>query len=134
MTSVQKTSRYSSSVLKRAERAVCCSPFKLALFDQMRQQSVDLRLMTGQTGIKTGYTKRPLAEMAAEKQLLWLMEVGLLRREVDGQGLTNSFRLTPLGHELVVRWREDCLPAPALADRFYNFLNRWLRWPSWLRP
>jgi hypothetical protein len=137
MTSVKqtkKTSRYSSATLRRAERAVRCSPFKLALFDQMRQQSVDLRLIAGQTGVKNKYTKQPLSEMTAENHLLWLIEVGLLRREVDGQGLTNSFRLTPLGHELIGRWQADRLPPADLADRFYNFLNRWLRWPSWLRP
>ncbi len=134
MTAASKKSRYSSATFKRAERAVRCLPFKLALFDQMRQQSVDLRLIAGQTGVKSGYVKQPLSEMAVEKDLLWLIEVGLLRREVDGQGLTNSFRLTPLGHELLLRWQGERLPAATFTDRLYNFLNRWLRWPSWLHP
>ena len=135
MTSALKPpSRHTAATLKRAERAVRCLPFRPALFNQMRQQSVDLRLIAGQTGVKHGYVKQPIAEMTAEKHLLWLIEVGLLRREVDGQGLTNSFRLTPLGHELTQRWRGESLPAATLADRLYNFLSRWLRLPSWLRP
>ena len=38
---------------------------------------------------------------ALEDHLLWLISVGVLRREVDGQGLTSRFRLTPLGRQLL---------------------------------
>jgi len=131
---LKKSSRYSPATLERAERAVRCLPFKPMLFDRMRQHSIDLRLIAGQTGVKNGYIQQPLSEMVVETHLLWLIEVGLLRREVDGQGLTNSFRLTPLGHELALRWQEVGLPAASLPDRLYNSLSRWLRWPSWLRP
>jgi len=131
---LKKSSRYAAATLERAERAVRCLPFNPTLFDQMRQQSIALRLIAGQTGVKNGYLRQPLSEMTVEKHLLWLIEVGLLRREVDGQGLTNSFRLTPLGHELVSRWQQVGLPAASLPDRLYNSLSRWLRWPSWLRP
>jgi hypothetical protein len=57
--------------------------------------------------------------------------VGVLRREVDGQGITDSFRLTPLGRQLVEKWQPqgDILPPPTLLDRLYNALSRWLRLP-----
>ncbi len=32
-----------------------------------------------------------------ETHFLWLIKIGVLRREVDGQGLTCKVRLTPLG-------------------------------------
>ena len=32
-----------------------------------------------------------------EIHFLWLIKIGVLRREVDGQGLTSKVRLTPLG-------------------------------------
>ena len=32
-----------------------------------------------------------------ETHFLWLIKIGVLRREVDGQGLTSKVRLTPLG-------------------------------------
>ncbi len=32
-----------------------------------------------------------------EGDFLWLIKIGILRREVDGQGLTSKVRLTPLG-------------------------------------
>ncbi len=125
-------SRYSSATFHRAERAVRCTPFQLALFKAMRWQSVDLRAIAGQMGIQNGYSTKPLPELAAEKQLTWLIQVGLLRREVDGQGLTSSFRLTPLGHQLVERWQSaDQLAAATWRDRVNNALWK-LRLP-WLQ-
>lgn len=139
MTSItpEKTpSRYSPAILNRAERAVRCMPFQLALFATMRRQSVDLRAIAGKAGVQNGYIQQVLPEMAVENLLLWLIQVGLLRREVDGQGLTNSFRLTPLGHQLVERWQEqgNALPPATWRDRLYNSLSRWFRLPSWLQP
>jgi hypothetical protein len=133
-TSNEAHSRYAATTLARAERAVRCTPFRLALFATMRRQSVDLRTIAGQAGMQAGYVDQALSELTAEKLLLWLIQVGVLRREVDGQGLTNSFRLTPLGHQLVEQWQhQDVLPAATWRDRLYNFLNRWLRLPSWLQ-
>lgn len=91
--------------------------------------------MIGQTGLHNGYTRQMLSEQTAEYHLLWLIQVGLLRREVDGQGLTNSFRLTPLGHQLVEQCQQgEALPPATTRDRLYNFFSRWLRMPSWLQP
>lgn len=134
MTTVTKTARYSPATLKRAERAARCTPFQLALFATMRWQSVDLRAIVGQAGIQNGYVQRPLSEAATESLLVWLIQVGLLRREVDGQGLTNSFRLTPLGHQLVEQWQQYRRPAATWRERLANFVSRWIRMPDWLQP
>jgi hypothetical protein len=127
--------RYSRRAVERAERAVRCAPFQLYLFITMRQQSVGLKAIAGQPGIQNRYTRRPLPELVAENDLLWLIQTGLLRREVDGQGLTDSFRLTPLGRQLVERWQRqgDNLPAPSLLARWQNAWNRWVRLPDWIR-
>jgi len=76
---------------------------------------------------RNGYTKRPLSELAAENALLWLIQVGVLRREVDGQGITDSFRLTPLGRQLVEKYQD--FPAYLMDRLLYNALNRWFRLP-----
>jgi hypothetical protein len=107
-----------------------CSPFRLQLFATMMYQSVPLSAIAGSPGLQNQYTFRPLAELTAETELLWLIQVGLLRREVDGQGLTDSFRVTPLGRQLAQRWQQfsetECY-SPTRRDRFYNALNRWFR-------
>lgn len=101
----------------------------------MRQQSVELRAIAGKAGVQHGYIRQPMPELAVEDALLWLIQVGMLRREVDGQGITNSFRLTPLGHQLVEQWQSqgDHLPPASLSDRLYNAVSRWLRLPSWMQ-
>lgn len=130
---------YSPQTVVRAERALRCSPFKLLLFTAMRDRSVPLNEIAGSSGVERGHTQRPLLELVAESNLVWLIQVGLLRREVDGQGITDSFRLTPLGRQLVERYEKagaaissDSLRAPlraSLWDRIVNAFNRWFRLP-----
>lgn len=120
----------------RAERAVRCSPFRLPLWQAMKSRSVAIGEITGSDGVNQGFARRPLSELAAEDALIWLITVGFLRREVDGQGITDSFRLTPLGRQLLNGWENQGLPdlTPGVRDHLYNALNRWLRLPAWLRP
>lgn len=125
--------QYSRRTIERAERAVRCAPFQIGLFAAMQQQSVDLRAIAGANGVANRYSRVPLSELAAESQLLWLIQVGLLRREVDGQGLTDSFRLTPLGRRLVEKWRGGAWASPTLVDRLLNAIDRWTQLLSWLR-
>ncbi|QSJ18232.1 hypothetical protein JYQ62_05280 [Nostoc sp. UHCC 0702] len=120
---------YSPSTVARAERSLVCSPFNLGLFEAMRHQSVSLNAIATVNGVQHGYTKRPLSELACYNGLDWLIQVGVLRREVDGQGITDSFRLTPLGHRLVGQYQGKNWPAASWSDRLYNAVIRWLRLP-----
>ena len=108
-----------------------CSPFTLKLFDTMIGHSVSLMAIAGSAGLKHQYTQTALAELRAEGELLWLIQVGLLRREVDGQGLTDSFRVTPLGRQIIQRWhdRRSSQFVPSWRDHLSNAINRWLRLP-----
>lgn len=38
---------------------------------------------------------------SVESAFRWLIKIGVLRREVDGQGLTSKIRLTPLGRQIL---------------------------------
>lgn len=120
---------YPSRTVERAERSLACSPFNLPLFEAMRSVSVSVNAIASNSGVQHGYTKRPLSELAAENDLLWLIQVGVLRKEVDGQGITDSFRLTPLGRQIVEQYQGSCLRKPLWRDHFYNTLNRWFRLP-----
>ncbi|MBW4637370.1 MAG: hypothetical protein KME05_03880 [Gloeocapsa sp. UFS-A4-WI-NPMV-4B04] len=120
---------YTSRTVERAERSLVCSPFQLTLFEMMSSTSVPVQAIAGNSGVEHNYTKRPVSELAAENALVWLIQVGLLRREVDGQGITDSFRLTPLGRQIVEQYQGSSLRNPSWRDRFYNALNRWFRLP-----
>lgn len=125
VTSIQ----YPGSTVKRAELAMRCAPFQLHLFNTMCWQSVALTAIADQAGFQHHYTRRVLPELVAESQLLWLIQVGVLRREVDGQGLTDSFRLTPLGRLIVERWQQMAPRSASFSDRLRNNYHRWLRLP-----
>ena len=122
-------STYSSSTLKRASLALRCSPFNLSLFEKMRSQRIAMSEIAEDSGIKNSFTKRKLSELAADNALIWLIEVGLLRREVDGQGITDSFRLTPLGHQMVENLQNQTWVAPTFGDRLKNLALRIFRLP-----
>jgi hypothetical protein len=129
-TQKEQSIKYPQPTIDRAERALCCSPFTINLFIAMRNQSVPLQNIAGQKGIDQGYTQKSLSESLIETELMWLISVGLLRREVDGQGLTDSFRLTPLGRQIISDWKtkKGSFPSPSVVDKIYNTLNRWLQW------
>lgn len=123
-----QTIEYSQGTIERAERAMRCLPFKLELLATMRNKSVPLLATVGESGVKNNYARSQLSELRAENDLLWAIQVGVLRREVDGQGITDRFRLTPLGRQLVEKWEKvGAIAAPTWRDRLFNFLNRWLR-------
>jgi hypothetical protein len=129
-TTPKTTLQYSEKTVKRGEIALFCSPFYLELFKDMQNQSVPLTTIANSTGIDRGYTKKNITEARAEAELIWLIDVGLLRREVDGQGLTDSFRLTPLGRYILAKWQENQNSQPILSwyAKFSNWLNRRLKW------
>jgi DNA-binding PadR family transcriptional regulator len=93
----------------------------------MGSESVPLPLIAHQSGVNKGFTFKSLSERRVESELSWLIKVGLLRREVDGQGITDSFRLTPLGKQVVQEWKNSGdLPKPTWWERCQNQVRRWL--------
>lgn len=121
---------YSPRTIRRAARSLHCSAFRPALFVAMGQSSVPLMAVVGKLGLSQGYSLRPLSELGAENDFQWLIQTGVLRREVDGQGITDSFRLTPLGRHLVEKYSHHSkFPQVTLWDRLYNAWQRRARLP-----
>ncbi|BAP16979.1 Npun_F0494 family protein [cyanobacterium endosymbiont of Epithemia turgida] len=120
---------YSNKTLKRAERALRCTSFKLSLFVTMRKNSVPLSEIALSTGVEKKYTQKFLSEQQTETDLIWLITVGILRREVDGQGITDSFRLTPLGRKVILKWESEGKEVSKALwwDRIVDNLTRWIR-------
>ncbi|MEO0853579.1 MAG: Npun_F0494 family protein [Cyanobacteria bacterium J06648_11] len=94
---------YSDTIYRRAERALRCSPFTRQLIESLRDRSVDLSEISGQRGKDTGFTTHVVPELAAESAMDWLIQVGALRHEVDGQGITSRYRLSLIGRQLLDR-------------------------------
>ncbi|MEB3199854.1 MAG: hypothetical protein VKK62_04930 [Synechococcaceae cyanobacterium] len=91
--------------LLRARRALACLPFRRAFYDSLREGSLAAGSVA-RGGPAAELCFAPLSADQAEDHFLWLIRLGVLRREVDGQGLTGRVRLTPMGRQLL-----DGLPA-----------------------
>ncbi|MEO1131153.1 MAG: Npun_F0494 family protein [Cyanobacteria bacterium J06639_1] len=100
---VQSDIAYSDAIYRRAERALRCSPFTRRLVESLRDRSVDLSEISGQRGLDKGFTTHVVPELAAESAMAWLIQVGALRHEVDGQGITSRYRLSLIGRQLLDR-------------------------------
>ncbi len=116
---------YPVNTIKRGERALRCSSFQLTLFTTMINASVDLKDIATIRGLEKNYTLKSITESRVENELMWLIKVGILRREVDGQGITDSFRLTPLGRMIIGNWQKDFgkIPSATWKDYLFNFLS-----------
>lgn len=108
---------------RRADRAARCSPLHRRCFAALQEGAVGLADLCVSD---SPFTTRPLSEAQADQLVRWLLRVGLLRREVDGQGLTDRVRLTPLGRQVVAAWPEGRRPPASLRERWSNRLRRWL--------
>ncbi|MGK7910030.1 MAG: Npun_F0494 family protein [Synechococcus sp.] len=118
---------YSDRTYRRARRAMRCAPFRRALYEVMVGGSVDLAEVRDRQGVRRGYTIRPIPELVAEDDLMWLIQVGAIRREVDGQGITSRYRLAPIGRQLLGKFdaESDIAGTAHWIAKIWNQLLRW---------
>ena len=98
-----------------------CLPFRRAFYDQLEHAALSSTQLSSQNNWMA-ISRRPLARSSTEDDLIWLIQVGVLRREVDGQGLTERVRLTPMGRVLLDDWDGEIPSADALQS-----IHHWLR-------
>ena len=105
--------------LRRARQALSCLPFRRALYDTLASRALSSSAIASAGGC---YCQTPQGANAVEGHLIWLIQLGVLRREVDGQGLTERVRLTPMGRDTIAPWA-GAIPAASPLMR----LKHWLR-------
>lgn len=112
----------------RAMRAMRCLPFSSALYRDLQRQGLDATSLWRDRGRFGRSGRWYRSAEALEEDLRWLITVGVLRREVDGQGLTSRFRLTPLGRQLLDSQAGLLTDDPVYPlERLRHCLRR--RWP-----
>ena len=117
----QRADRHDEHALRRARRALRCLPFRADFYRQLEHEA----LSSPQLVVFADWQRlcrRRLGVRRCEDDFIWLIQLGVLRREVDGQGLTERVRLTPLGREVLAIWPDDIPPAGPLLR-----LRCWLR-------
>lgn len=106
---------------QRASQAVRCLPFRVAFYRELESEALSSSQLAAR-GDWERLVRRRLKPGRVEDHFIWLIQLGVLRREVDGQGLTERVRLTPLGRELLNAQGAELAPAGALLQ-----LHHWLR-------
>jgi hypothetical protein len=104
---------------------VRCLPLRRAFYERLARGGTTAELLCG-PGAAPIYCRRPLGRRVAEAHLAWLIRLGLVRHEVDGQGLTERMRLTPMGRELLTQWPRE-FPGADPLSRLLDGLRR--HWP-----
>ena len=109
--------------LNRAFQALRCLPFRRAFYEAL----VTNAFSAGDIA-SAGHScsRSQLSASAVETHLIWLIQLGVLRREVDGQGLTERVRLTPMGL-LVLKRIQGEIPPADLNSRLHHWIRR--HWP-----
>jgi DNA-binding transcriptional ArsR family regulator len=108
--------------IERGARAARLSTLTVMGLKAMADESIAASTFTE----SARFIQKNLSERSVEDELMWLFRVGLVRREVDGQGITDRFRLTPLGQRVVQELEAGPLQPLGLGDQLNNWFTRLL--------
>ena len=89
-------------IFRRAKKGIRNCPFNLFLFQSLQEGSLSAQNVFEN---KTKYLNQEFmfinSSLFIENEFLRLIKIGVLRREVDGQGLTSKVRITPIGRQVL---------------------------------
>ena len=120
--SAEDPGRPDPRALSRARQALRCLPFRLAFYRELEHGE----LSSSQLAARPDWaqlSRRPLGPSRAEDHFIWLIRLGVLRRAVDGQGLTERVRLTPLGRAVLASFA-GAIDSAGPVLRLHHWLRR----------
>ena len=89
-------------IFRRAKKGIRNCPFNFFLFQSLQEGSLSAQNVFLN---KSKYLNREFmfinSSLFIENEFLKLIKIGVLRREVDGQGLTSKVRITPIGRQVL---------------------------------
>ena len=111
-----------TNALERARRSLRCLPFRRAFFEELGHRPISSSELCSREDWPD-LVFAPFGVERAEAHFNWLIRLGVLRREVDGQGLTERVRLTPLGRQALETWPGE-VPRAGLRERIQENFRR----------
>ena len=114
--------------INRARRAFRCLALNQTFYKDIQVQG----LSSEEVFLKSSQYKRAdskwfTSSASIEDCFCWLIVIGILRREVDGQGLTSKVRITPLGREILLKNPNLLERKAGIIQQIINFFYR--KWP-----
>ena len=89
-------------IFRRAKKGIRHCPFNFVLFQSLLENSLSAQNVFLN---KSKYLRQEYMfinnSVFIENEFLKLIKIGVLRREVDGQGLTSKVRITPIGRQVI---------------------------------
>ena len=89
-------------IFRRAKKGIRNCPFNFFLFQSLQKESLNAQDVFEN---KSKYLSQEFnfinSPLFIENEFLKLIRIGVLRREVDGQGLTSKVRITPIGRQVL---------------------------------
>ena len=89
-------------IIRRAKKGIKNCPFNFFLFQSLKKGSLSAQNIFEE---KSKYLNQEFmfvnSSSFIENEFLKLIKIGVLRREVDGQGLTSKVRITPIGRKVL---------------------------------
>ena len=89
-------------IFRRAKKGIRNCPFNFFLFQSLQEGSLSAEDVFLN---KSNYLKQDYmfinSSLLIENEFLKLIRISVLRREVDGQGLTSKVRITPTGRKVL---------------------------------
>ena len=89
-------------IFRRAKKGIRNSPFNFLFFESLLKNSLSSQNVFQD---KSKYLNKEFlfinSSLFIENEFLRLIKIGVLRREVDGQGLTSKVRITPIGRQVL---------------------------------
>jgi hypothetical protein len=108
--------------LERAGRSLRCLPFRRAFYEEVDASAISASELCARADWPR-LVFVPFGPERAEDHFRWLIQLGVLRREVDGQGLTERVRLTPMGRTVMRTWPGE-VPRAGLRERIRENFRR----------
>jgi hypothetical protein len=111
-----------SRSFERASTSLQCLPFKKKFYKIVNEKAISSKELCDDPNWEE-LVFAPFGVDRAESHFRWMIQCGVLRREVDGQGLTNRIRLTPLGSNVVNQWEGE-IPRAGIRMRIQENFRR----------
>ena len=111
-------------IFRRAKKGIRNCPFNLFLFQSLKKESLSAQDVFEN---KSKYLSQEFMfiknSLFIENEFLKLIKIGVLRREVDGQGLTSKVRITPTGREVIESHEDLFTKKISLIKKFITCLK-----------